>query len=220
MWCCVSVEDLKGKLYKAVIEGDPERALSYAQELLASGLDVRQIVSEVLAPAMRAAGEMYESGEYFIADLIASAEAFKQVFDNVLKPKLASGTASKGFIAVFGTVRGDIHELGKNIAKALFEAEGFEVIDLGIDVPPEKFAEVVESQDVKVVGLSALMTTTMVEQEKVIEELKRRGLREKVIIVAGGAPVTEEWVRKIGADVCGDDAFKALKKVKELLGVT
>ncbi|MFN3268029.1 MAG: B12-binding domain-containing protein [Zestosphaera sp.] len=216
----MSLKDLKEKLYRAVIEGDPEKALSYAQDLILSGLDVRQIVSEVLAPAMRTVGEMYEKGEYFIADLIASAEAFKQVFDKVLKPRLASGAVSRGVVAVFGTVRGDIHELGKNIAKALFEAEGFEVIDLGVDVPPEKFAEVIESrEEIKVVGLSALMTTTMIEQEKVIEELKRRGLRSKVIVVVGGAPVTEDWVRKIGADVCGDDAFRALKKVKELLGV-
>lgn len=212
-------EDLKRALYRAVIEGDPEKALGYARELLNTGFDVKQIVTDVLAPAMRVVGEMYERGEYFIADLIASAEAFKQVFDNVLKPRLSSSAASKGVIAVFGTVRGDIHELGKNIAKALFEAEGFEVIDLGVDVPPERFAEVVESRKARVVGLSALMTTTMVEQARVIEELKRRGLRERVIVVAGGAPVTEDWVRKIGADICGDDAFKALKKVKELLGV-
>lgn len=203
----------------AVIEGDPEKALGYARELLNTGFDVKQIVTDVLAPAMRVVGEMYERGEYFIADLIASAEAFKQVFDKVLKPRLSSSAASKGVVAVFGTVRGDIHELGKNIAKALFEAEGFEVIDLGVDVPPERFAEVVESRKARVVGLSALMTTTMVEQARVIEELKRRGLRERVIVVAGGAPVTEDWVRKIGADICGDDAFKALKKVKELLGV-
>lgn len=212
-------EDLKRALYRAVIEGDPEKALGYARELLNTGFDVKQIVTDVLAPAMRVVGEMYERGEYFIADLIASAEAFKQVFDNVLKPRLSSSAASKGVVAVFGTVRGDIHELGKNIAKALFEAEGFEVIDLGVDVPPERFAEVVESRKARVVGLSALMTTTMVEQARVIEELKRRGLRERVIVVAGGAPVTEDWVRKIGADICGDDAFKALKKVKELLGV-
>jgi 5-methyltetrahydrofolate--homocysteine methyltransferase len=215
----VLAEDLKRALYRAVIEGDPEKALGYARELLNTGFDVKQIVTDVLAPAMRVVGEMYERGEYFIADLIASAEAFKQVFDNVLKPRLSSSAASKGVVAVFGTVRGDIHELGKNIAKALFEAEGFEVIDLGVDVPPERFAEVVESRKARVVGLSALMTTTMVEQARVIEELKRRGLRERVIVVAGGAPVTEDWVRKIGADICGDDAFKALKKVKELLGV-
>jgi trimethylamine corrinoid protein len=215
----VLAEDLKRALYRAVIEGDPEKALGYARELLNTGFDVKQIVTDVLAPAMRVVGERYERGEYFIADLIASAEAFKQVFDNVLKPRLSSSAASKGVVAVFGTVRGDIHELGKNIAKALFEAEGFEVIDLGVDVPPERFAEVVESRKARVVGLSALMTTTMVEQARVIEELKRRGLRERVIVVAGGAPVTEDWVRKIGADICGDDAFKALKKVKELLGV-
>ncbi len=213
------VEGLKKVLYEAVIEGDPEKALRYAEELLTAGVDVRQVISEVLAPAMRVVGEMYERGEYFIADLIASAEAFKQVLDNVLKPRLSSGAVGRGVVAVFGTVRGDIHELGKNIAKALFEAEGFEVIDLGVDVPPERFAEVVESRKARVVGLSALMTTTMIEQAKVIEELERRGLREGVIVVAGGAPVTEDWVRKIGADVCGDDAFKALKKVKELLGV-
>lgn len=100
----------------AVIEGDPEKALGYARELLNTGFDVKQIVTDVLAPAMRVVGEMYERGEYFIADLIASAEAFKQVFDNVLKPRLSSSAASKGVVAVFGTVRGDIHELGKNIA--------------------------------------------------------------------------------------------------------
>lgn len=204
---------------KQMVDEPPSAEKRYARELLNTGFDVKQIVTDVLAPAMRVVGEMYERGEYFIADLIASAEAFKQVFDNVLKPRLSSSAASKGVVAVFGTVRGDIHELGKNIAKALFEAEGFEVIDLGVDVPPERFAEVVESRKARVVGLSALMTTTMVEQARVIEELKRRGLRERVIVVAGGAPVTEDWVRKIGADICGDDAFKALKKVKELLGV-
>jgi len=214
----VLVEDLKRGLYSAVIEGDSEKALGYARELLNTGLDVKQVITDVLAPAMRVVGDMYERGEYFIADLIASAEAFKQVFDNILKPRLTSSTISKGVVAVFGTVRGDIHELGKNIAKALFEAEGFEVIDLGVDVSPERFAEVVESRKARIVGLSALMTTTMIEQEKVIEELKRRGLRESVIVIVGGAPVTEDWVRKIGADMCGDDAFKALKKVKELLG--
>jgi len=213
------VRGLGETVEKQMVDEPPSAEKRYARELLNTGFDVKQIVTDVLAPAMRVVGEMYERGEYFIADLIASAEAFKQVFDNVLKPRLSSSAASKGVVAVFGTVRGDIHELGKNIAKALFEAEGFEVIDLGVDVPPERFAEVVESRKARVVGLSALMTTTMVEQARVIEELKRRGLRERVIVVAGGAPVTEDWVRKIGADICGDDAFKALKKVKELLGV-
>lgn len=215
----MSVEVLKRRFYSAIIEGDPEKAVEYAQELVRSGVDVPQVVSEVLAPAMRAVGEMYERGEYFIADLIASAEAFKQAFEEVLKPRLASTAASRGITAIFGTVKGDIHELGKNIAKALFEAEGFEVVDLGVDVPPERFAEAVEVYGARVVGVSALMTTTMIEQRKVIEELKRRGIRDRVVVVAGGAPVTEEWVREVGADVTGDDVFKALKKVKELLGV-
>ncbi|PUA31643.1 MAG: methyltransferase [Zestosphaera tikiterensis] len=214
-----ALEDVKVKLHKAIVEGDIEGAVESAKALVDADVDVLQIVSEVLAPAMKVVGEMYERGEYFIADLIASAEAFRQAFEDVLKPKLTSSRSGKGVVAVFGTVRGDIHELGKNIAKALFKAEGFEVIDLGVDVPPEKFAEAVEAYGAKVVGASALMTTTMVEQKKVVEELRRRGLRDKVVVVVGGAPVTEEWVKEVGADVCGDDAFKALKKVKELLGV-
>ncbi|MEM0014333.1 MAG: cobalamin-dependent protein [Zestosphaera sp.] len=212
-------EDLKRGLHEAIVGGDPEGAVRCAEGLVNSGVNVLQVVSEVLAPAMREVGALYERGEYFIADLIASAEAFKQAFEKVLKPRLPLTSPSKKIVAVFGTVRGDIHELGKTIAKALFEAEGFEVVDLGVDVPPERFAEAVESHGARVVGVSALMTTTMVEQGRVVEELRRRGLRDRVVVVVGGAPVTEEWVRDIGADVSGDDAFKALRRVKELLGV-
>jgi 5-methyltetrahydrofolate--homocysteine methyltransferase len=137
----------------------------------------------------------------------------------VVKPRLERGEKRRVAVAVFGTVKGDIHDLGKNLAKVLFEVEGFEVIDLGVDVTPEQIVEAVEKYNARVVGVSALMTTTMIEQRRVVEELRKRGLRDKVIVIAGGAPVTEEWVREIGADVCGDDAFKALRRVKELLGV-
>ncbi|WP_460024201.1 cobalamin B12-binding domain-containing protein [Infirmifilum sp. SLHALR2] len=102
---------------------------------------------------------------------------------------------------------------------AVFEAEGFQVVDLGVDVPPERFADAVVEHNARIVGMSALMTTTMLEQRSVIEELKRRGLRDKVIVIAGGAPVTEEWVKEIGADVWGRDAFEAVRIVKKMLGV-
>jgi 5-methyltetrahydrofolate--homocysteine methyltransferase len=213
------VEDLKRELYTAIVEGDADRALAAARRLINSGVGAQELVVEVLVPAMRRVGELFERGEYFIADVIACAEAFKRVFEEVVKPRLERGERRRVAVAVFGTVKGDIHDLGKSLAKVLFEVEGFEVIDLGVDVSPEQFAEAVEKYNARVVGVSALMTTTMLEQRRVVEELKKRGLRDKVVVIAGGAPVTEEWVREIGADVCGDDAFKALKRVKELLGV-
>lgn len=213
------MEDLKRELYTAIVEGDADRALAAARRLINSGVGAQELVVEVLVPAMRRVGELFERGEYFIADVIACAEAFKRVFEEVVKPRLERGERRRVAVAVFGTVKGDIHDLGKSLAKVLFEVEGFEVIDLGVDVSPEQFAEAVEKYNARVVGVSALMTTTMLEQRRVVEELKKRGLRDKVVVIAGGAPVTEEWVREIGADVCGDDAFKALKRVKELLGV-
>jgi 5-methyltetrahydrofolate--homocysteine methyltransferase len=214
------LEDLKRELYAAIVEGEADRALAAARRLIDSGLGAQDLVVEVLVPAMRRVGELFERGEYFIADVIACAEAFKRVFEEVIKPRLERGEKRRIAVAVFGTVKGDIHDLGKNLAKVLFEVEGFEVIDLGVDVTPEQIVEAVEKYNARVVGVSALMTTTMIEQRRVVEELRKRGLRDKVIVIAGGAPVTEEWVREIGADVCGDDAFKALRRVKDLLGAS
>lgn len=206
------------RLFKAIVDGDEELARAAAEELLRAGWEPREILSEVLVPAMQRVGELYEKGEYFIPELVMSAEAFRSVME-LLKPLLKGSGAPVKAVVVLGTVRGDIHELGKNLAAAVFEAEGFQVVDLGVDVPPEKFAEAVVEHNARVVGMSALMTTTMLEQRNVVEELKRRGLRDKVVVVAGGAPVTEEWVREIGADVWGRDAFEAVREVKRLLGV-
>ena len=204
-------------LYRAIVDGDDRLASDATQKLLEEGLSPREIISNILVPAMRHVGELYEKGEYFIPELVASAEAFRASMD-VLRPHIkGSSDVPVTGVAVFGTVRGDIHELGKNLAAAVFEAEGFQVIDLGVDVPPERFAEAAEKFNADVVGMSALMTTTMLEQRNVIEELKKRGIREKVIVIAGGAPVTEEWVREIGADVWGRDAFESVRIVKEML---
>jgi 5-methyltetrahydrofolate--homocysteine methyltransferase len=211
--------ELKEELFRAIVDGDEDRALVVARRLVEQGATAEELVTEVLVPAMRRVGELFDRGEYFIADVIACAEAFKRVFEEVIKPNLRGESKRRLGVAVFGTVSGDIHDLGKNLAKVLFEIEGFEVIDLGVDVSPEAFAEAVSKYNAIVVGVSALMTTTMIMQRRVVEELKKRGLRERVIVIAGGAPVTEEWAKEIGADVCGNDAFKALKRVKELLGV-
>ena len=213
------MERLDVELFNAIVDGDPDKALSVANRLVERGFDVQRLVTEILVPAMRRVGELFDRGDYFIADVIACAEAFRRVFENVVRPRLGGSSAKRLGVAVFGTVKGDIHDLGKTLAKIVFEVEGFEVVDLGVDVSVEAFVEAVEKYNARIIGVSALMTTTMIEQRRVIEELKKKGLRERVIVIAGGAPVTEEWVREIGADICGDDAFKALKKVKELLGV-
>jgi 5-methyltetrahydrofolate--homocysteine methyltransferase len=214
----VSVEGLKRELFNAIVDGDPDRALHAASRLVELGVDAQE-VSGTLVRAMRRVGELFERGEYFIADVIMCAEAFKSVFDAVIKPRLGQAGVRRLGVAVFGTVRGDMHDLGKTLARAIFEVEGFEVVDLGVDVPAELFADAVEKYGARVVGISALMTTTIVEQRRVVEVLKQRGLRDRVIVIAGGAAVTEEWAREIGADVCGDDAFKALREVKRLLGI-
>ena len=213
------MERLDVELFNAIVDGDPDKALSAANRLVERGFDVQRLVTEILVPAMRRVGELFDRGDYFIADVIACAEAFRRVFENVVRPRLSGSSARRLGVAVFGTVKGDIHDLGKTLAKIIFEVEGFEVVDLGVDVSVEAFVEAVEKYNARIIGVSALMTTTMIEQRRVIEELKKKGLRGRVIVIAGGAPVTEEWVREIGADICGDDAFKALKKVKELMGV-
>lgn len=211
------MSDASEVLYRTIVDGDDRLASDTTQKLLKEGLSPREIISNILVPAMRRVGELYEKGEYFIPELVASAEAFRASMD-VLRPHIkGSSDVPVTGVAVFGTVRGDIHELGKNLAAAVFEAEGFQVIDLGVDVSPERFAEAAEKYNADVVGMSALMTTTMLEQRNVIEELKKRGIREKVIVIAGGAPVTEEWVREIGADVWGRDAFESVRIVKEML---
>jgi len=214
-----AMEDLINKLKVAIIEGDEEEALKVTKELLERGIDPKLIIERALEPAMKIVGEKFEREEYFIPEVMLAAEVFKKVME-FLKPHLGQevGEKSKGRV-VIGTVRGDIHELGKNLVATMLSVAGFEVIDLGVDVSPEKFIEAVEKYRPDVLGLSALMTTTMIEQKVVIEELKRRGLRDKVKVIVGGAPVTEEWAREIGADGYAANAYEAVRLVKKLLGV-
>jgi len=211
--------DLLSKLRKAVIDGNAELAEEITRKLIELNVDVKKILEEALIPAMDEVGRLFEEGEYFIPELMLSAEAFKASFE-ILKDLIPKSEAKAKATIVIGTVRGDIHELGKNLVATMLRAAGFEVIDLGVDVPPEKFIEAVKKYNAKVLGLSALMTTTMIEQRKVIEALMKEGLRGKVKVIVGGAPVTEEWAKQIGADAYGRDAYDAVRKVKQLLGLT
>ncbi len=210
------MSELLDELRKAIIDGDAEKAKEVIRKLLEQGVDPFKIVDEGLVKAMNCVGELYEKGEYFIPELILAAEAFKESF-KIVKDKFPRVSERRKGVVVIGTVRGDIHELGKTLVATMLELAGFEVIDLGVDVPPEKFVEAAEKYNADIVGLSALMTTTMIEQRNVIEEFKKRGIRSKYKIIVGGAPVTEEWAKQIGADGYAPNAYQAVKLVERLI---
>jgi corrinoid protein of di/trimethylamine methyltransferase len=168
-------------------------------------------LEEGLARPLREIGDRFGTGEAFITELIAAAQAM-QAGAKVLNEEIARRGAASKKVGTFliGTVEGDIHSIGKNIVATMLSTAGFEVIDLGTDVPTEAFIENVEKHRPDILGLSALMTTTMTKQKEVVERLREAGLRDKVKIIVGGAPVTEEWVKEIGADACGLDALNAV----------
>jgi len=194
---------------------EEEKVLETVRSMLNKGIDPKDIIN-ALREGMDKIGKMFEKGEAFIADLVIAADIFKKAVE-IIKPHLKVVERGKGRV-VIGTVEGDIHDIGKNLVALMLEISGYEVIDLGVDVSADKFAEAIEKYNPDVIGMSALMTTTMLNQKKIIEELKRRGLRNRVKIIVGGAPTTEAWAREIGADAWGSDCFDAVKKVRELLG--
>ena len=180
------------------------------QSALDNNIPLETIITQGLTAGMQVVGEKFDSKEYFIPDMLASAEAVGTAME-ILKPLLeASNIETKGKF-VIATVKGDIHDIGKNIVAILLKGAGYEVQDLGIDVPTEKVVEVVREEKPKYVGLSALLTTTMVEMGVVVEALKENGLREKVKVLIGGAAVSEEYAQEIGADAHCTDGFHAIK---------
>lgn len=212
--------NLELKLKEAIINGDTEATASLAQDVIKQGLDPIRIANEVLVPAILELGERWARGEAFIIDIILAADAMKVALE-VLKPEIlrrGKGVKRLGRI-VIGTVEGDIHDIGKTIVATMLEAAGFEVIDLGVDVSPTRFVDAVREYNPDVVGMSALLTTTMIKQRETIEALKVAGLRDKVKVIIGGAPTTEEWAREIGADGWAPDAVSAVELVKKLLGI-
>lgn len=208
------------KLKEAVIAGDRDEAIKISREIVDKGLDPLEALERGLVASVLEVGEKWVKEEVFLADLVMSAEAMKAASE-VLKPEIIrrGGVVKKLGKVVIGTVAGDIHDIGKNIVATMLEASGFEVVDLGVDVPTETFIEKVRELKPDVLGLSALLTTTMLEQKNVIEALKREGLRDKVKVIVGGAPVTEEWAKNIGADGYAEDAIRAVRLVKKLLGL-
>ena len=213
------MSELLEQLEEAIILGDPDRARELAARASEAGVEPLAAIEGVLNPAMRVVGDRYECGEYFIPDLVMAAEAMKAAMA-VFEPALIARQERRQVLGtvVIGTVEGDIHEIGKSLVATMLGARGFQVHDLGVDVPASDFVKRVRETRANVVGLSALLTTTMLNQEMVIEALKEAGLREQVIVVVGGAPASPEWAETIGADGYAENANEAVEVVRQLLG--
>lgn len=205
------------KLREAIVMGNIEEAREYAKKALDSNLDPLKVINEGISKGLKEVGDKFGKSELFLTDLIMAGEAAKAASETLL-PKIGSKKTGKSMgKIVIGTVKGDIHSIGKDIVATLLEAEGFEVINLGEDVPTEKFVEAVKKYSPDIVGLSALLTVTRPVQREVIEALKKANLRDKVKIMIGGAPTTNEWANEIGADGWAGDAISAISVAKKLI---
>ncbi|MBQ3520784.1 MAG: corrinoid protein [Firmicutes bacterium] len=211
--------DIYELMKEAVLDGDEEEAVKLAQQALEEGLELQKVMDDGFLAGIQEAGQLYEDEEYFLPDLVCSADAMKcalEVLDEAMKndPNAQKGAAAKVALV---TVQGDVHDIGKTIVGAMMTASGFEVYDLGTDVLNEDVIAKVKEIDPDVLGLSALLTTTMEEQGNIIEMLKAEGLRDDVKVIIGGAPVNQAWADKITADGYSDNAIAAVKLAQEVL---
>ncbi len=204
-------------VYDAVLRGDARGATAATNAALAAGITAEEILNNACIPAMTEVGRLFEIGEKFVPEMLISARAMSAA-TSILKPLLAeSGVKQVGTIVV-GTVAGDLHDIGKNLVAMMMEGAGFKVIDLGTDVAPAKFVEAVRDNNPELVGMSALLTTTTKSIINTIEAFKEAGLRNSVKIMVGGAPITQEFANKVGADGFAPDAGSAARVAKALLG--
>jgi 5-methyltetrahydrofolate--homocysteine methyltransferase len=206
------------KFYRALSEGSMDEVKRLTQEALGRKESAENILSQGLIKAMDQIGIKFKNCEIYIPEVLIAARAMHAGL-GVLKPILAKSTASAAAKIVLGTVKGDLHDIGKNLVGMMLEGGGFEVVDIGIDASPEKFIEAAKEHGARVIGMSALLTTTMMQMKATIEKAKATGLSNRVKIMVGGAPVTAEFAKQIGADGYAPDAASAVGKVKELLGV-
>lgn len=206
------------QIKRAVIESEAEIIPQLTELAIKEGIPPLDIINHALIVGMQVVGEKYEAGEYFLPHLILAATGMKQAME-IVKPLLGKGVAETQNLGtvVIGTVKGDIHEIGKSLVATMLSANGYTVHDLGVDVSVEDFIHAVEETNADAIGLSALLTTTMMVQRDVIEALKQKGLRDKVKVIIGGAPISEEWAKRIGADGFARDAVLAVALLKKLI---
>lgn len=203
-------EEMFEKLAQAVIDGEPDDAAALAKQALDKGLDPLDCITKGLTKGIQKVGELFASGEYFLPELIIGADAMKSALD-VLEPALVGGQKREVVgTVVLGTVEGDLHEIGKTLVGTMLTANGFKVVDIGVDKKASDFIEAVKESNATMVGASALLTTTMLQQENLIKALEEAGLRKQVKVMVGGAPVTESYAKQIGADGYAEDAISAV----------
>ena len=211
------VEEIINQIITAVVEGEPEQVVELTQKAIAAGLEPMTIIDQGLIPGMDIVGAKFSSGEYFLPNLIISANGMQEAM-KLLEPELRARQQERKSAGkvVIGTVHGDIHEIGKSLVATMLSANGFQVYDLGVDVPVNAFIAKIRETGANLLGLSALLTTTMVVQREIITELKKAGLREQVKVMVGGAPVTRSWAAEIGADGYAEDAIGAVAVARQL----
>ena len=203
-------------IYQSVLDGDMNGATAGVNAALEEGVEAGEILNKGLIAAMTEVGRLFEEGEYFVPEMLIAARAM-QASVAILKPKLLEADIKPLGKVVIGTVKGDLHDIGKNLVAMMLEGAGFEIVDVGTDVSPEKFVEAVKEHNAQFVGLSALLTTTMPAMKTTIEALKEAGLKEQVSVMIGGAPVTQKYADEIGADIYTPDGPSAARKAKEAL---
>jgi len=214
----MSREDIINESIRSVVDGDEDAAIKAANAIIAEGINPVEIISQGFAKGMIKVGDLFANEEYALPEVLLSADAMQSALD-LLSPHIPREEVEKKLgTVVIGTVQGDIHDIGKRIVATMLEVYGFEVYDLGRDVPLENFIKKVTEVDADIVAASALMTTTMVAQKMLHEALQEAGIRDKVKLMVGGAAVTQEWADQIGADGYAEEVTEAVKKAKQLVG--
>lgn len=209
------MDDALTKIYNHILHGEAAEVEGAAKAVLEARVSADRILREAMIPAMDEVGRLYENGEYYIPEMLVAAQAMHAGL-TILKPHLAEKKIEPLGIVAIGTVQGDVHDIGKNLVAMMLEGAGFQIIDLGVDVPPEKYIEAVEA-GAQIVAMSALLTTTMPNMQTIIEKLKESNLRARVMIMVGGAPVTEDFAEKIGADGFSPNAAGAVDTARNLI---
>src|SRR3989304_3395136 len=197
------------ELYNAILTGDAKKAEQVTKSAIAENTDPTELVHKYMIPAMDEVGKRFEGNKYFVPELLIAARAMKTALELISPLLTAKGMEPLGRV-VIGTVQGDLHDIGKNLVASMLEGGGFQVIDLGVDVPPEKFVEAAQEKEGTIVALSALLTPTMTMRKKGVETLERVGIRKQTKVIIGGAPITQQFADEIGADGYGDNANSAV----------
>jgi methylmalonyl-CoA mutase cobalamin-binding domain/chain len=209
-------EEILRSLFDETLIGNAPRVLELTQQGLAEGMAPETMLFEALIPSLEEVGARFERGDFFVPEMLIAGKAMSGAL-NLLRPLLANTGAQQVGTFVMGTVKGDVHDIGKNLVNIMLEGAGFHVIDLGVQVAPEKFVAAIEEHQPDIVGFSAFLTTTMPMFKANINALEKAGLRDKVIVMVGGAPVTQEYADAVGADAYAPDASQTVKRAKDLI---